>query len=90
MELKHEIDFEQELYKYFGQIKDFSLGVRIAKRFFEMGRQHQEPVNNNLEEANQFIRDCTRTCSNETISGLYESWLTPEQALRAVEIAAGK
>lgn len=31
------IDFEQELYKAFGQVKDFSLGMRIAKYFFELG-----------------------------------------------------
>lgn len=37
------IDFEQELYKAFGQVKDFSLGMRIAKRFYEMGRNSQQP-----------------------------------------------
>ena len=31
------IDFEQELYKAFGQVKDFTLGLRIAKRFYEKG-----------------------------------------------------
>ena len=31
------IDFEQELYKAFGQVKDFTLGMRIAKYFFELG-----------------------------------------------------
>ena len=35
-----EIDFEQELYKYFGQVKDFTLGMRIAKRFYEIGRNY--------------------------------------------------
>lgn len=43
-----EIDFEQELYKYFGQVKDFTLGMRIAKRFYEMGKNHQEPVSEDL------------------------------------------
>ena len=33
-----EINFEQELYKYFGQVKDFTLGMRIAKRFYEIGK----------------------------------------------------
>ena len=33
-----EIDFEQELYKAFGQVKDFTLGMRIAKRFYDIGR----------------------------------------------------
>ena len=31
------IDFEQELYKAFGQVKDFTLGMRIAKYFYDMG-----------------------------------------------------
>lgn len=31
------LDFEQELYKSFGQVKDFTLGMRIAKHFFELG-----------------------------------------------------
>ena len=37
------IDFEQELYKNFGQVKDFTLTVKIAKKFYEMGMKHQEP-----------------------------------------------
>ena len=53
----------------------------------------------NIEKAKQFIKDCTRTCSNELVSiedihGTtvisYHEWLTPEQAMRAVEIATGK
>ena len=31
------IDFEQELYKAFGQVKDFTLGMRIARHFYELG-----------------------------------------------------
>ena len=44
-------------------------------------------------KAEQFIKDYTNHCSNEMVfedgsgSHLYEPWLTPEQALRAVEIA---
>lgn len=38
------IDFKQELYKAFGQVRDFTLGMQIAKRFYEMGKQHQESV----------------------------------------------
>ena len=44
------INFEQELYKAFGQVKDFTLGVRIAKRFYDMGKNSQEPVSEELEE----------------------------------------
>lgn len=43
------INFEQELYKQFGQVKDFTLGVRIAKYFYEL-RHKEEPVNEDLEE----------------------------------------
>ena len=46
-----EIDFEQELYKAFGHVKDFTLGMRIAKRFYEMGRNHQEPISEVFEKA---------------------------------------
>ena len=44
------IDFEQELYKAFGQVKDFTLGMRIAKWFYDMGRKHQELVSEDLEK----------------------------------------
>jgi len=45
------IDFEKELYKSFGQVKDFTLGMRIAKRFYDMGKKSREPVSEGLEEA---------------------------------------
>ena len=35
--VSEDLDFEQELYKAFGQVKDFTLGMRIAKHFFELG-----------------------------------------------------
>lgn len=44
------IDFEQELYKAFGQVKDFTLGMRIAKWFYDMGKNSQEPVSEDLEK----------------------------------------
>lgn len=49
-----------------------------------------------MSKAEKFISDCTRNCSNELISVesragkeviSYHEWLTPEQALKAVEIA---
>ena len=52
-----------------------------------------------MTKAEQFIIDCTRTCSNELVSiqestGTevisYHEWLTPEQALRAVEMSEEK
>lgn len=44
------IDFEQELYKAFGQVKDFTLGMRIAKWFYDMGKNSQEPVSEDFEK----------------------------------------
>lgn len=44
------IDFEQELYKAFGQVKDFTLSMRIAKWFYDMGKNSQEPVSEELEK----------------------------------------
>ena len=48
-----------------------------------------------MSKAEEFIKDCTRTCSNlvykDTINGkefnTYNEWLTPDQAREAVEIA---
>lgn len=40
-----------------------------------------------MAKAEQYIKDYTRNCSNELSNGEYESWLTPDQALRAAEIA---
>lgn len=44
------IDFEHELYKAFGQVKDFTLGMRIAKWFYDMGKNNQEHVSEDLGE----------------------------------------
>ena len=43
-----------------------------------------------MSKAKQFIRDYTSGCSNELTDGVYHEWLTPEQALAAVEIARGE
>ena len=45
-----------------------------------------------MSKAEKYISDCTRYCSNEldyvgTTCKVYHPWLTPDQALRAVEIA---
>lgn len=51
------IDFEQELYNQFGQVKDFTTGMRIAKHFYEMGvkaqvchESREEPVSDGLDK----------------------------------------
>ena len=48
-----EIDFEQELYKAFGHVKDFTLCLKIARRFYDMGKNSQEPASEELEEASK-------------------------------------
>lgn len=46
-----------------------------------------------MNKAEQFIKDCTKQCSNMVVSldsdivCSYAPWITPDQALRAVEIA---
>ena len=49
-----------------------------------------------MSKAEKFIQDCTRNCSNELCAVedrfgkkviSYHEWLTPDQALKAVEIA---
>lgn len=53
------IDFEKELYKAFGQVKDFTLGMRIAKWFYDMGKNSQEPVSEELEEElSKLLKEC--------------------------------
>ena len=39
-----------------------------------------------MSKAEDFIRDYTSHCSNQLVGGGYHEWLTPEQAMRAVEI----
>ena len=40
-----------------------------------------------MSKAEKFIEDYTKTCSNELSDVCFEAWVTPDQALRAVEIA---
>ena len=63
------IDFEQELYKAFGQVKDFTLGMRIAKWFYEIGRLSsverigkywkEEPISEDFEKIVEEIAEPT-------------------------------
>ena len=48
----------------------------------------------NIMKAEEFIKDCNKTCSNELDFGqqyadehLYHEWVTPEQALAACALA---
>ena len=52
-----------------------------------------------MSKAEEFIQSCTRNCSNEigychnktrNHNHVFYPWLTPDQALRAVEIARGE
>ena len=48
-----DLDFEQELYKAFGQVKDFTFGMRIAKHFFELGLKVQKGELTMAQEVHQ-------------------------------------
>lgn len=48
--MSKQIDIEHELYKVFGQVKDFTLGMKIARHFYNLGAQ-QETASNDLKEA---------------------------------------
>ena len=66
------IDFEQELYKAFGQVKDFTLSMRIAKWFYDMGKNSQEPVSEDLkEEMNKMFPILGHTASTKL--GFYDT-----------------
>lgn len=54
-----EIDFEQELYKAFGHVKDFTLCLKIARRFYEMGRKYHEPISEDFEKIVEEIAEPT-------------------------------
>jgi hypothetical protein len=40
-----------------------------------------------MSKAEEYIKAYTRGCSNELVHGGYHEWLTPENALAAVELA---
>jgi len=39
-----------------------------------------------MNEAEKYINEYTRNCSNELVPSGYHEWLTPDNALRACEI----
>lgn len=43
------IDFEQELYKQFGQVKDFTIGLKIAEHFYHLGAVKEAEYNRDSE-----------------------------------------
>ena len=42
---------------------------------------------NNVDKAEIYIKEFTRHCSNELVPSGYHEWVTPDNALRACEIA---
>lgn len=69
--MENEINFEQELYKAFGRVKDFTLGMRIASWFYEMGRNHQEPVS---EEWIEELRTKLDSLSKEDFKKVFDKY----------------
>ena len=54
-----DLDFEQELYKAFGQVADFTLGMRIAKHFFELGHQASNPLTwEDIKTIDKLLNQC--------------------------------
>lgn len=54
----NDLDFEQELYNRFGQIKDFTLGMRIGKYFYELGCTRTAEKYDEIEYNRQRTDDC--------------------------------
>lgn len=86
------VDFEQELYKAFGQVKDFTLGVRIAKRFYDMGKKSREPVSEDLKEAvNAYIGyapevdECSSTYGKRQAFKAGAQWQKEQMMAKAVD-----
>jgi hypothetical protein len=67
-----DLDFENELYKAFGQVKDFTLGMRIAKHFFELGIKAKEKVTT----TDAFINKACEWMRNNMYEGTCEQILS--------------
>ena len=52
-----EIDFEQELYNHFGQVKDFTLGMSIGQYFYNLGRQSKPNPERKLRKVSTWVSD---------------------------------
>ena len=92
----------QKITGFIAQIVEISeIGYHCDNAYVPFTAQDQwelveKPVIADLKEAaEQFIKDCTKTCSNEiahwdigreNIKPIYSPWLTPDEARRAVEI----
>ena len=72
------IDFEQELYNRFGQIKDFTLGMRIAEYFYELGetRMKEQMMKNAAEGIVHYFGETQGVPRSITIPQM-QKWLKP-------------
>ena len=55
-----EIDFKQELYNHFGQVKDFTLGMRIGQYFYNLGQQSNPNPERKLRKVSTWVSDTER------------------------------
>ena len=80
----------REIYKNIAQSDAFKSAYENKSLGEVMSVEGEEPVSDDLSPEN-FIKDYTKGCSNliEYNCGevLYQPWLTPEDAMKAVEIA---
>lgn len=88
------VDIEQELYKHFGRVKDFTLCTAIAKRFYEMGRSHRRPLGEDFggeidEEWKHYSRDGGTACINKfsfaLIASHFAKWQEQKDGVPTVD-----
>lgn len=66
----NDLDFEQELYNHFGQIKDFTLGMRIGQYFYNLGRD-SVPLPEDTVLFNKGVEEGKRLMVEEAVEGEY-------------------
>lgn len=69
-----ELDFERELYKHFGQVKDFTLGMRIGQHFYELGCRRTAEKYDEIEYKRQRADVC-EGLEEEAVSYCFDNGL---------------
>ena len=67
------LDFEQELYNRFGQVKDFTLGMRIAKYFYELGSSEKPNNHEGLDEAAEKYANYHPACFHKPMAESFKA-----------------
>lgn len=82
------IDFEQELHKAFGQVKDFTLGMAIAKHFYKLGATAEYEYTKDLtfKQSQLAIKALNRkrvepSLKGDTLHKFKDEWNTVKQIM---------